>query len=61
MPGKPPEPSAPEPSAPQPGGGGTADGGRREEERLGPIVLARHRKDDGRALILYRRPDAETR
>jgi hypothetical protein len=27
------------------------------EERLGPIALARHRKDDGRLLILYRRAD----
>ncbi len=29
-------------------------------ERFGPISLTRHRKDDGRALILYRAgPDGE--
>ena len=33
-----------------PGGAGDAD---RSEEAYGPLALARHRKDDGRALILY--------
>jgi hypothetical protein len=40
----------------------TADSGRREharenarEERVGPVAITRHRKDDGRLLILYRR------
>jgi hypothetical protein len=27
----------------------------RAHERIGPITIARHRKDDGRALILYTR------
>jgi hypothetical protein len=40
----------------------TADVARREharedarEERTGPVAITRHRKDDGRLLILYRR------
>jgi hypothetical protein len=28
-------------------------GGKREVERIGPLAIARHVKDDGRALILY--------
>jgi hypothetical protein len=27
--------------------------GAPEQERYGPLVISRHRKDDGRALILY--------
>ena len=37
----------------------TQDGPPAQGERLGPIVAARHRKDDGRALILYTRPHQE--
>ena len=32
----------------------------REPERCGPVTIARHRKDDGRALILYARVEAAT-
>jgi hypothetical protein len=56
MPGKRREPSASEPPGSETAGGGTRDG-----ERLGPIVIARHVKDDGRALILYSREDADAR
>ncbi len=56
MPGKPPEPPAPKPP-----GGETAGGGTRADERFGPVLIARHSKDDGRALILYRRADANAR
>ena len=43
-------------------GEATPDRGERGDvkasaERYGPITLARHAKDDGRALILYRRSD----
>jgi len=43
-------------------GEATSDRGERGDEkvsaeRYGPITLARHAKDDGRALILYRRSD----
>ncbi len=31
-----------------------------DEERIGPLTIARHVKDDGRMLILYTR-DAQTR
>jgi CubicO group peptidase (beta-lactamase class C family) len=32
-----------------------------DEERVGPLLLSRWRKDDGRALLLYRRPaDGQT-
>jgi hypothetical protein len=34
-------------------GGGAEPGGERELERIGPVAVARHVKDDGRALILY--------
>jgi hypothetical protein len=36
-------------------GGGEQRGEDAREERLGPLAIARHRKDDGRALILYHR------
>jgi hypothetical protein len=35
------------------------DGPPAQDERLEPIVAASHRKDDGRALILYTRPHHE--
>ncbi|HEV7586240.1 MAG TPA: hypothetical protein VGO14_10730 [Solirubrobacteraceae bacterium] len=39
--------------------GSEAPGGRSEQslppERFGPLAVERHRKDDGRALILYTR------
>jgi hypothetical protein len=31
----------------------------RREERYGTVTIARHRKDDGRALILYSRAPGE--
>jgi hypothetical protein len=30
-----------------------------QSERYGPLAIARYRKDDGRALILYERADPE--
>jgi len=39
-----PRPGEPRPGEPQPG------------ERYGPIAIARHVKEDGRALLLYTRP-----
>jgi hypothetical protein len=51
MSGKPVEPPPP-PSRPDP----TADQHRRSSragERIGPLAIDRHVKDDGRALILY--------
>jgi hypothetical protein len=30
-----------------------APGQAQEQERYGPLAIGRHRKDDGRALILY--------
>jgi hypothetical protein len=59
MPGKPPEPAAPVHSA-----GGEPEGERRDrgaDERVGPVAIARHRKDDGRALILYTRVEPPPR
>ncbi len=41
---------------PHPHGSDPQDGGQaRAHERIGPVTIARHRKDDGRALILYTR------
>jgi hypothetical protein len=34
-------------------GGEPAPSGEAELQRIGPIAIARHVKDDGRALILY--------
>jgi hypothetical protein len=34
-------------------GGEAVLGGEPELERIGPVAIARHVKDDGRALILY--------
>jgi hypothetical protein len=68
MSGKPAEPPSPPPSLPDPGTAdepsrsshaadpGTADEPSRSSqagERFGPLAIARHVKDDGRALILY--------
>jgi hypothetical protein len=30
-----------------------------EDSRIGPLLIEHHRKDDGRALILYREAGAE--
>jgi hypothetical protein len=32
---------------------------RSEDSRSGPLLIERHRKDDGRSLILYREVNAE--
>jgi hypothetical protein len=41
-------------------GGEAAPGAPASQPVLyGPLLVARHRKDDGRALILYRRRDPE--
>jgi hypothetical protein len=41
-------------------GGEAEPGGPGEVERIGPVAIARHVKDDGRALILYsEQPRAE--
>ncbi len=66
-----PPPMTPEPQAPppprgsRPDPGEPADAGNPEEgpqpgepmsaERYGPVAIARHAKDDGRALLLYSR------
>jgi hypothetical protein len=57
MPGKPPEP----PAADRSGGDATpvASGEQTEPERLGPLTVSRHLKDDGRALILFSRSEPE--
>jgi hypothetical protein len=51
------------PPASVPGHGeGSEQGGRdrpAEEERAGPLAIARHLKDDGRALILYTHAERE--
>jgi hypothetical protein len=51
MPGKPSEPPRPE----HPGAPAAAAESAHEarSEQLGPLAIARHVKDDGRALILY--------
>jgi hypothetical protein len=48
---KPAEPDSP--PRPQPGASETDD------ERVGPVAIARHVKADGRALILYTRAERE--
>jgi hypothetical protein len=46
----------PEPSGVDPAGEQSEQ--RHPPERYGPLAVARHRKDDGRALILYTLEDA---
>jgi len=57
MPGKPPQPPPSEPPGSEAGGSDAISDG----ERLGPLTIERHRKADGRALILYSRADATAR
>lgn len=46
-------------AAPPPEPGSTPDADDNDEqERLGPLVVRRSLKDDGRALIIYTRADA---
>jgi hypothetical protein len=52
-PGTPPPPSGPS----QPGADGPADGPSEPDERYGILRVARHRKDDGRSLLLYTREE----
>jgi len=48
------EPPAPPPSGAPQRGGRAADGeAQQRDERVGALAIARHVKDDGRALILY--------
>jgi hypothetical protein len=55
--GDPVEPFTPADAPGGPGGGPTDDpsaaAGDRHNERYGEVELARHRKEDGRAVILY--------
>lgn len=53
MAGTPAEP--PDSSQASTGGRKHEGGPARDEERAGPVAIARHVKDDGRALILYAR------
>lgn len=58
MPGK---PLDPQPSRqPTPGSGRSESLSGRPGERTGALFVARHVKDDGRALILYSRDDADS-
>jgi hypothetical protein len=41
------------------GGASVSPSGRSEREAYGPLTVARHRKDDGRELILYTRRQPE--
>ena len=59
-PGMTPGPAAPPPQRPQRDPGAEPDPGEQPrpgelqpDERYGPVVVARHVKDDGRALLLY--------
>jgi len=51
------------PAETPPSGGSESDSSEEREaqmqaaERYGPLAVARHRKEDGRALILYSRTD----
>lgn len=52
------------PPGPPPAGGlredpSEPDDGRSHSERYGSVTVARHRKDDGRALILYTHDEQE--
>jgi hypothetical protein len=55
MAGKPPD------ARPEGGDEHSPRGQQEEAERIGPLTLARHVKDDGRALILYTREPREGR
>ncbi len=64
-PGMTPEPAPPPSQESEPGGGSESGSGERSqpgdpppEERYGPVAVARHVKDDGRALLLYTHTDA---
>jgi hypothetical protein len=58
MPGKPPEPPAARRPVDQSSAGNRARAA--PHEHSGPVVIARHLKDDGRSLILYsREPERE--
>jgi hypothetical protein len=59
MAAKPPDSAAARPS--ESGTGGAAGGRLNPDERVGPLVIARHVKADGRALILYSRTEPESR
>jgi hypothetical protein len=49
-----PQPSRPSsPPADQRDAPGQPQAQAQEQERYGPLAISRHRKDDGRALILY--------
>jgi len=53
-PGMTPEPTPPTPpQPPQRDPGAEPDAGQRPGEQYGPVEIARHVKDDGRALLLY--------
>jgi hypothetical protein len=54
------EPAAPPPSD-RPEHGARPDSGGRSQppERYGPLGVARHAKDDGRALLLFTRAERE--
>ncbi len=54
------EPAAPSPSdRPEQGARPGADERAQPAERYGPLALARHVKDDGRALLLFTRAERE--
>ena len=53
------QPSEPPPEPPSDGAGAAGDGPQSDAERFGPLALERRRKDDGRALIIYRRAEPE--
>jgi hypothetical protein len=55
----PPPPGGPESHRPHAGGSEEQDGQSEREERFGPLAVARMRKDDGRALIIYSREEHE--
>jgi len=63
MAGKPAEGREHEPDGEPEPGGGAEPGDEGELERIGPVAIARHVKDDGRALILYSEapPDQQER
>jgi hypothetical protein len=60
MPGKPDQPHpSPTPGAPARDEQIEQPDARTPVERFGPVTIARHRKDDGRALILYARAESD--
>jgi len=55
------EPAAPPPSdQPERGARPDSGGGSQAVERYGPLGVARHLKDDGRALLLFTRAERES-